>query len=274
MPKISLTLPRRLNRVEILKAENIKEDQYPAFIYDGEIINESPDGRDLDGISGREKRLSRKPVFYEEFSFSDMDTPIEISLKKIPDETLSLEEVKKEVQAGYDRGFEDGQMILRGTMEAEILKQQEWIRRIDKVIEDLEKHYYKEVEDFEDAVVRIAVMIAGQILEREATVDSNIVVEQARKAVRTLNDDVIFKIRVHPENLDILQKVKSRLISDSSRIKNVEITSDDSIDRLGCIMETSAGIIDARLKTQLERVRNTLENVSMQTPESIAEEIS
>jgi flagellar biosynthesis/type III secretory pathway protein FliH len=39
-------------------------------------------------------------------------------------------------------------------------------------------------------------------------------------------------------------------------------------------METSAGIIDARLKTQLERVRNTLENVSMQTPESIAEEIS
>jgi flagellar biosynthesis/type III secretory pathway protein FliH len=123
-------------------------------------------------------------------------------------------------------------------------------------------------------------MIAGHIIEREISADSDIVINQVKKAINSLDNDVIFKIRIHPDNVDILYNIKSELITDKSLLEKVVITPDHSVDPAGCILETSSGLVDARLKTQLEKVEHTLKQVQItheitpiDKPEELQEEL-
>jgi flagellar assembly protein FliH len=137
---------------------------------------------------------------------------------------------------------------------------------MDSVIAELRSQYSKAIVNFEETLVELAIKVAEHILDREISTDSEIVLQQARKAIQSLDDDIIFKIRLHPDNIEVLQKVKSQLVADSSRIENVIITPDMSVDKGSCILETSAGTVDARLSTQLELIRRSLVDVAQAPP--------
>ena len=207
-----------------------------------------------------------KPVYTEEFTFRNSDVPVEISLEKIPDELIPIENVKKEVQEAYNQGFSDGQDTTTATFKTQIRQHQKWLKNLDSVINELRSAYSKEIVSLEDSVVELAVMVAEHILEHEISDNSKIVVDQTRKAIGSLDRDIIFKIHLHPENIEILESVKSKLINDSSVMKKVELIANTDVDQGGCILETSAGIVDARLKTQLERVRQVLKENTKKPP--------
>jgi flagellar biosynthesis/type III secretory pathway protein FliH len=48
---------------------------------------------------------------------------------------------------------------------------------------------------------------------------------------------------------------------------------DETIDQGGCVLETSAGFIDARMKTQLEKIKYSLDTVSNESAGSIDEDM-
>ena len=100
-------------------------------------------------------------------------------------------------------------------------------------------------------------------MEHEASSDSNIVIDQCRKAINSLSNETIFKIHLHPDNIEILKNAKSKLVIDTSRLDNVALIADEGIDKIGCVLETSAGTIDARIKTQLEKTYTALLNTSI-----------
>jgi flagellar assembly protein FliH len=207
--------------------------------------------------SKKRKKLNR-PLFTEEYQISDSQEPISISLKNVKSETILLEQIKEEIQEAYNQGFADGQETTSATLQIQIIQHQQWLRNIDSVIKELRSEYSNSISELENSLIRLSIMVAEKIIEREVTSNSEIVIEEVRKAIRSLDNDIIFKIRVHPESLEILKMVKSNLITDSSRIENVIITADESVDLGGCILETSAGTVDARIKAQLERIEVSL----------------
>lgn len=249
MPDVTIKIPRRLQRVKIYRSEDYSQ-----------LFKEDVNSQDKKNIEVIKK--AEKPIFIEEFSFSNLNEPVEISLKKIPEESIPLLEVKKEVQNAYDHGFADGQQVGKSTYETEIQNLQEWIRNFDLIAAELRSRMSEEIKSLEQTLPAIALMIAEHILEHECSNNSNIVIEQTIKAIKSLNNDIIFKIKVNPINYKVLENVKSKLLSDSSMVEQILIVADESVDNVGCILETSAGTIDARLSTQLERIRQTLNNVS------------
>jgi flagellar assembly protein FliH len=273
MPKFNFTLRRPLHRIEIIKSEDIEyynqsevslNDEEMKLMLDNMIQHSSqiniPNSQKT---IPSEKIKILKPVFTEEFKITNSNQPLEISLAKVPEESLPLVEVKKEVQEAYDNGFIDGQQITKSTYELEIQKYLEWIRNFDNITDEFKRSYFEDLTKLEDSVVSLAIMVAGHILEHEVSVDSNIVIDQCRKALNSLSNETIFKIFLHPDNIEILKNAKSRLVIDTSRLDNVALIADDNIDRIGCVIETSAGTIDARLKTQLERTHSALINTSI-----------
>lgn len=191
----------------------------------------------------------------EEFNF---DNEIPKSNEDQEEEKISLTELQEEVQKAYDQGFTDGQETTRATFQAQIQQHQRWLRNLDSVIADLRSQYTKSILDMEETVISLSIMVAKHVLEREVSLDSEVIITQVRKAINTLDNDIIFKIRLHPSNIETLEKAKSRLINDAAMAKQVLLIADESIDQGGCVLETSAGTIDARIKSQLMKISESL----------------
>jgi len=261
MASVKVKVRQPFHRVKILKAKDAFLDDVEAFV----PLDTIPDDDLYDKFEEFDENIKEEipepAVFYNEFSFCNPQKPILISLEKIPSKSIPVEEVKKEVQKAYNNGFDDGQQVTTSNYKAEIEKYREWIRRFDNVIEDLTIGYHVEINKFEDSLTSLAKMMAEHILDREISLDSEVVITQAKKAIDSLDEEQIFRIRINPDDMEALEDAKSRLTPDKSVTENIVLSPDDSIEKGGCILETSAGTVDARISKQLEKLENALKSV-------------
>ncbi len=268
MQKIVVKIPRRKQKIRIIRTDELinKELKNRSLWHEEEEIIATPEV-DNDIIEEIEPELpvSVRTVFTETFVITDSNQPIEISLKNIPlEESLPVSEVMVEVQSAYDKGFNDGQESSIAAYQSEISKYKEWIKRIDNLTRNLKKKFLIEVESLEKSLIPISIMIAEKIISSEISVNGEVVINQVKNALQSIGDEQIHKITLNPDDIDILKEVKSDLVSDPSKIKNVEITGDASIERGFCVLSTGAGIIDAKLSTQLTKMSKALKEVMSQ----------
>ncbi|MBT4866677.1 MAG: hypothetical protein HON53_16360 [Planctomycetaceae bacterium] len=111
---------------------------------------------------------------------------------------------------------------------------------------------------WESTAVELAVAIAEKILHREIELRPDVSVELVRKTLDLAAGSSRLVLRMHPEDITLLGPHADEVVRAASRCGEVEITGDASIARGGCVIETQHGTIDARLKTQLERIMSEL----------------
>lgn len=249
MAVITLRIPRKVEKAEFIPAHDSDKS-----IIDTINIRPRKPGKTKAQPSAS-ARNDDVLNFKEDFSES---LPLETDSAV----NLTLEEIQKEIQDAYNQGFADGQETTRASFQTQIQQHQKWLKNLDSVIADLRSQYSNTIAGLENSVVDLAIMVAEHILDHEASQNSGIVVEQTRKAIQSLDNDVIFKIRIHPQNIEILERAKSILLTDASVTSEIQIVSDSSVDIAGCILETSAGTVDARIQTQLRRIKSSLNELS------------
>ncbi len=267
MYEFKLKLPYKLKRAEIIPAESFSSESFVPFseFSDSELNNdfdrykseEKPEPFDLADLLNVIPKVQRT-IFYEERAIPFQSPPVQISLEKLNKNFVPVSEVQAEVQHAYDKGFDDARQMTRKTFEIELEKREHWIRSIDKLLTNLRAKFVNELKKLEQNLVPLAIMVAEHILQREVTAHSEIVIEQAKKAIQAIHNDMVFKIHLHPYTLEILKNVKSSLVADNSKLENTLIVSNDEVDPGSCIIETSSGIIDASFKAQLEKIKNSL----------------
>lgn len=273
MPKVVFKIPKKLHRVEIIRAKDAVVDATPAFlpikVFPSEVKPQAKFEEELVEVLNEdfEKRTEesakpQKQLFVRSSFFIDQETPVTVSMDKVPDDTMTLDEVRKEVQAAYQKGFVEGQEITSATLQKDISKQQAWIRNIDKVVADIQKHYAREIKDIENTVVKLSLMVAKHILNNEIAHNSDVIIDQLKKCIREVENDTIFKIYVHPDNIQVLEAAKSTLVNGTDKLDNTKLIPDTSLDKGSCIFESSAGSIDARITTQLEKINDRLSEIS------------
>lgn len=274
MPQIIVKIPRRKKKVSIIRSkELIKKEltelQKKLMLDELAEQKEQAQQKARAETQAEEVQESIKSEFVERFVISDSNQPLEISLDNLPEDLLPVEEVKQEVQKSYDRGLADGQDSARATFMAEIGKYQDWVRNIDFIVEDMVSRQKEEINKLEESLLYLSMMVAEHILEREIRADGNIVIEQTKKAIAALGNEKILKIRVNPNDMNAIIDSKSELVSDATKMENVVITGDENIAPGGCIIESMVGIVDARISTQLEKLRQSLaKNIAPSGPES------
>lgn len=267
MSVILVKLPqRKRNRIQIIRddklivIEKIAREEKLGIIK--EIIAKAIEPEIIEPeIVEPEIEVYKEPEpikFTQEFIFSSSNQPIVISLNNIPEPALPVRVVKEEIQKSYDRGMQDGQIQAKAIFQTEIDKYNQWITRFDTIAEDLKSEHHIALKKLEESVVSISLMIAQHIIGRQASEDSNLVLELVRKAIASLENDFVYKIHVHPDSVHILEAVKSTLLDDKEVSNKIVITSDTSVDLGGCVLETSAGMIDARISSQLEMLKKPL----------------
>jgi len=189
MAKFVVISPVRIQKAKIIPAEQVKikrtKYKLPLISTSDEFMEDFASQEaekiidsDIQELEKKEKEEAKllelslvKPILKETFSISNLDIPVRISLEKIPKYKLPIEEVEKQVQEAYDKGYKDGHQIATATLQGEIETNQKWIRRIDEVVFDFKKKYIKEIKQLQELLPQLATTIAKHILNREASLN-------------------------------------------------------------------------------------------------------
>ncbi len=283
MPSIKIPPGQPLKRVQIISAEDISLGEPPEpFLFEEEAFDEpeleaplpknfiDPDARSEEESIGEERKTTRATVIWTESRIPLDLPPIQISYDRIPEPAMPLDEVRKEVQEAYDRGFEDARQVTKSTYDVELDKHRDWMLKIDSIVKKIRRDYLEQIENLEDSIIVLSRKIAEHILMKEISAEGEIVIEQTKKALDSLDNEKVFTIRVNPEDADILRNIKSELFLEAPELERVEVVGDGKIERGGCTLTTSAGLVNARIKTQLDKVQNKLEEIAVD--EKYAEE--
>jgi flagellar assembly protein FliH len=108
-------------------------------------------------------------------------------------------------------------------------------------------------------VVELATLVAEKITKRTISLDPSIVETQMESVLDTLASSTGLVLRVNPEDLAYAEKVLPGLIADCMHCAHAEVIGDDKLERGSCVAETEGrGVIDASVKTQLDRIVEAL----------------
>jgi len=108
-------------------------------------------------------------------------------------------------------------------------------------------------------LLRLAVAVAEKILRREVARDDEVAVEMAARALAEARQRREVTLRIHPADAEAVRRSHERLLSALSRTRVLELREDPAVAPGGALVETEAGIIDARLETQLEAIAAALQ---------------
>lgn len=262
MNKIILKIPRNKQKVKIIKSEEIIRREFERKLLELEsLVKSKPIEEDIPEVEEIIEEPEPEPqpkvtYFTETYTISDSNEPIEIDLRRVPDESIPIDEAAKEIQAAYDRGFSDGQDSARAIYQSEIQIHTQWIKRFDKIAFELKKAFLQEQRKFNEALINLSVEIARKIIGFAAVESENLVIEQINKVFNEVKDEEIFKIELNQDDFEVLQKVNSKIFSMLDN--KIEIVTSANLEQGDCVLHTSAGIIDGRINEQLKKLQNAL----------------
>jgi type III secretion protein L len=99
----------------------------------------------------------------------------------------------------------------------------------------------------------LAVRMAERIVGRAVELDPSTLADIAASALDAarVREGVVL-LRVHPDDRDALETARPALAARLAAAVELRLVADPAVSRMGCIVETPVGRLDARLETQLQ----------------------
>lgn len=226
---------------DIQENDNIKEDIQPEITMTQDNIEQTDDddfNLDIENIkfdSRQERREGTRRRGYRRSQDRNVIT-------RAQKDAISIKEAAK--KEGYEAGIENA----------------------NKDLADLRNNFaqffrYKEevYEKVSGCIMDIAVEIAAKILNKEIETDKNYILPIIKGAVEEINkSENKIVLKVMPKDVDIVRDKVSEVFSDSYFEAKISVIPDAEIKEGGVKVETSNGVIDATIETQLSIIEKAL----------------
>jgi flagellar assembly protein FliH len=158
------------------------------------------------------------------------------------------------LRAAYDRGRVDGEKSLS----EQLLHQRGEMRTLlDGVVASLRKAISQVVGDTEQHLVALAIEIAQKIVA-DLPISPEMIEASVREALSQVEGTAEFHVRLHPADLELLEKVGSALLQPPGEDRPARFHGSPEVTRGGCLVQTRFGIVDARRETKLELLKRSL----------------
>jgi flagellar assembly protein FliH len=168
-----------------------------------------------------------------------------------------LAQIKSDADAarelGRQRGLQEGRAAGREESQQAFAAELARVRSIAGTLSDT---LASGIDGMEDLAVAIAFEAVCKVLGEAAMTQEGVRAQVRQAAAHTKNKERVV-VRLHAMDLSALRAAGAlNAIFPSSKV--VSWVADDSIELGGCVVETDGGALDARLETQIERMRTAL----------------
>ncbi|NIM06545.1 MAG: hypothetical protein GTO55_08960 [Armatimonadetes bacterium] len=160
-------------------------------------------------------------------------------------------EAKRIREAAHEQGLAEGREQAQKELEA---KQAE----LAKLEEEIEAERTNFFDRMEPEVTRLAVTVAEKVLARELESRPETVVDLVKNAMKRMRERESLRVKVNPEDLPLVRAARDDLMSEVNGVKKLDLADDRRVGRGGCVIESSNGILDARVKTQLDEIERVI----------------
>ena len=160
-------------------------------------------------------------------------------------EAISIkEQASKE---GYEKGIEQAQ------------------ETINDFKNSLEEFFgYKDVvyNEITKDILDISIKVAEKIIKKEVQTDKSVLESIVKDALKSLaKDENKIILKVNPTDVEYTKEIVPQLLSSGQLEAKIFVTGDKDVEEGSAIIETSNGIIDANIGTQLEIIKEAFKQI-------------
>ncbi|MGI6132534.1 MAG: FliH/SctL family protein [Bacillota bacterium] len=166
-----------------------------------------------------------------------------------------LAEARAEAEAirrrAREEGREEGQ---RAGMEQAMSEYEDVLGIMTRMADAIVSKADALVRASERDIARLAVAVAGKVIQRSVEQDPEIVLAIARAAISQTEGTRSVVLRVSPKDMELVLLAHDELVKSSPDLRNLKVVEDPRIERGGCVVEMEVGHVDARIDEQLSEI--------------------
>lgn len=162
-------------------------------------------------------------------------------------------------QSGMEQGLAEGHE--RGYQEALAEKQAalaDLSARWQAALDQIAIAHREMIDRGADQLLSFAAVVGERLVARVVETDSELAVEQARRALEFVHGEKAATLRVHPEDYPQVEEALPGLLANIGHNREVALVNDPTVDRGGCVVQTAHGVVDSRIDTQIRRLLEIL----------------
>lgn len=176
------------------------------------------------------------------------------------DEQLIESTRSESYETGYREGMERAEQEIKEAYERKIAEAEAVLRQAYQAKEQL-------IQEAEPFVVSLSCTVAEKIIQKQLTVEPEIVLELARKTLSRKRESGTITLCVSPEQFAYVHAAREELSLAVDSQAELQIIPDSSVNDGGCVVRSALGSIDARIDTQLTEIKKALMQLAMQHEE-------
>lgn len=176
---------------------------------------------------------------------------------------------------GYRR-IDDRNLISRAQQEAISIKEQaskEGFERgieeahtaVNNLKESMEEFFvYKDrlYEQLSGDILDISLKVAQKIIKKEVETDKSVLDAIVHDALKSLaKDENKIILKVNPTDVEYTKEIVPKLLSSGQFEAKIYVSGDKDVEEGSAVIETSNGIIDANISTQLEIIQEAFKQI-------------
>lgn len=187
-----------------------------------------------------------------------------IVLQAESDATAVRDQIERESrQAGYNAGkaqaAKESEKKAREVAESLVAERLKSLRpAMESAIAQLRAERDALAVHWEKRMVDLALDLAGRIVEVQRRRDQNTLPKLVHELINLVSGEDRITLRLNPEDVSLFEKELKSWLDQVKPSGESRMIADSQIRPGECIVETPHGVIDARLQTQLERLRDEL----------------
>lgn len=113
----------------------------------------------------------------------------------------------------------------------------------------------------EREIADLVMDIVGKVLPQHFIDAPQIILPLVRKALKKVSDQSGIIIRVSPDNYEFVLMARNEFQAMLSSNEPLQVQADTSLGRGDCVVESLNGSVDARLATQMELIKKSIQEV-------------
>ena len=166
---------------------------------------------------------------------------------------------KKDIDEAYARGR-------REALDGAAAKLESSAKALATALTEVNQLRSAMAQNSREDMLRLVMAIAEQVIHQHVRISADTITRVIDEALKASVRSDHYRIKVNPADLDAVNEHKPLFLASISGLKNLIIDADQAISPGGCKIESDLGEVDATLETQLEAIRQALEEAMTGTP--------
>jgi len=169
-----------------------------------------------------------------------------------PGITLSEEELDQRLRESFQSGLQEGKNLAeRGLLNV--------FASLRSAVENLHVLREKILRESEDELIRLVMMVAGKVIQREVAQDDQILLNVVRAATKSISarDEII--IYLHPSDYTMVTTSHADYFRQELFTDKMQLKADPEVTQGSCRVATEMGTIDASFDSQMDEIFRRLQ---------------